>query len=208
MFPNWDPKFACSQQPGCSLARCPPTALARIRTRCGTRSLPADGGCGKWTRGRSWAPGGKLTGQRASFATPLELKIGPLQFFPDGMRRFCRKTHDRIVLDDVCDLQMNPPKAAAEFNACACACRACACRACACRACACRIHGPAASGVQLLPMPRWPRQTAGKYDCLVQFGSTLLHCASIDDAARTSGLLVNLHLHCRNSLKICFLPFG
>ena len=42
-----------SQQPGCSLARCPPTALARIRTRCGTRSLPADGGCGKWTRGRS-----------------------------------------------------------------------------------------------------------------------------------------------------------
>lgn len=29
---------------------------------------------------------------------------------------------------------------------------------------------------------------------MVQFGSTLLHCASIDDAARTSGLLVNLHL--------------
>ena len=44
------------------------------------------------------------------------------------------------------------------------------------------------------PGARWPRQTAGKYDCLVQFGSTLLHCASIDDAARTSGLLVNLHL--------------
>ena len=54
----------------------------------------------------------------------------------------------------------------------------------------------------------WARQTAGKYDCLVQFGSTVLHCASIGDAARTSGLLVNLHLHCRNSLKICFLPFG
>ena len=35
--------------------------------------------------------------------TPLELKIGVLEHFPDGMRSFSRKKHDGIVLDDCRD---------------------------------------------------------------------------------------------------------
>ena len=31
----------------------------------------------------------------------MELKLGKLDHFPDGMREFNRKTHDAIVLDDL-----------------------------------------------------------------------------------------------------------
>jgi hypothetical protein len=40
---------------------------------------------------------------KALFKAPLELKVGALDHFPDGMRGFCRKRHDGIVLDDVRD---------------------------------------------------------------------------------------------------------
>ena len=37
-------------------------------------------------------------------ANALELKIGPLLYFPDKLRAFDRKVHDGIILDDVRDL--------------------------------------------------------------------------------------------------------
>ena len=48
---------------------------------------------------------GKTEWAKSLFKKPLELKIGALQFFPDGLRRFCRNSHDGLVLDDVRDLQ-------------------------------------------------------------------------------------------------------
>ena len=48
---------------------------------------------------------GKTEWAKSLFQCPLELKIGCLTFFPDGMRRFQRGVHDGLVLDDVRDLQ-------------------------------------------------------------------------------------------------------
>lgn len=48
---------------------------------------------------------GKTEWAKSLFRSALELKIGSLEFFPDGMRRFSRQAHDGIVLDDVRDLQ-------------------------------------------------------------------------------------------------------
>ena len=39
------------------------------------------------------------------FKSPLELKVGSLDFFPDEMRSFSRKIHDAIILDDCRDLR-------------------------------------------------------------------------------------------------------
>ena len=39
------------------------------------------------------------------FKAPLELKVGNLQQFPDGMRAFSRKKHDAVILDDCRDLR-------------------------------------------------------------------------------------------------------
>ena len=47
---------------------------------------------------------GKTELAKSLFRMPLELKIGALMHFPNAMRRFCRRTHDGIVLDDVRDL--------------------------------------------------------------------------------------------------------
>jgi len=47
---------------------------------------------------------GKTEWAKSLFRCPLELKIGSLTHFPDGMREFNRKKHDGIVLDDVRDL--------------------------------------------------------------------------------------------------------
>ena len=40
---------------------------------------------------------------KALFKNPLELKVGSLEHFPDGMRMFSRKVHDAVVLDDCRD---------------------------------------------------------------------------------------------------------
>ena len=40
---------------------------------------------------------------KSLFQNPLELKVGTLEYFPDGMRRFTRGTHDALILDDVRD---------------------------------------------------------------------------------------------------------
>jgi hypothetical protein len=40
---------------------------------------------------------------KSLFKNPLELKVGVLQHFPDGMRAFQRKKHDAVILDDIRD---------------------------------------------------------------------------------------------------------
>ena len=40
---------------------------------------------------------------KSLFKAPLELKIGALEQFPEAMRKFSRKVHDAVVLDDVRD---------------------------------------------------------------------------------------------------------
>ena len=47
---------------------------------------------------------GKTEYANSLFRSPLELKVGPLLHFPDGLREFNRKIHDGIILDDVRDL--------------------------------------------------------------------------------------------------------
>ena len=47
------------------------------------------------TRKTEWA--------KSLFKAPLELKIGALDQLPEAMRRFSRKVHDALVLDDVRD---------------------------------------------------------------------------------------------------------
>ena len=47
---------------------------------------------------------GKTEFAKSLFRKPLELKVGPLGHFPDALRRFDRKVHDGIVLDDIRDL--------------------------------------------------------------------------------------------------------
>jgi len=47
---------------------------------------------------------GKTEWAKSLFKSPLELKVGTLEQFPEGMRAFSRKRHDGIILDDVRDL--------------------------------------------------------------------------------------------------------
>ena len=54
---------------------------------------------------RAVAAHSAINAPKSLFKKPLELKIGALQFFPDGLRRFCRNSNDGLVLDDVCDLK-------------------------------------------------------------------------------------------------------
>jgi len=46
---------------------------------------------------------GKTEWAKSLFARPLELKVGALEQFPDGMRAFARTRYDGIVLDDIRD---------------------------------------------------------------------------------------------------------
>ena len=46
---------------------------------------------------------GKTEWAKSLFKKPLLLQVGDLQHFPDGLRRFNRKVHDGIVLDDLRD---------------------------------------------------------------------------------------------------------
>jgi hypothetical protein len=52
--------------------------------------------------------GGSLSGKtewaKSLFKRPLEVKVGALDYFPDGMRAFDREIHDGVVLDDIRDL--------------------------------------------------------------------------------------------------------
>ena len=47
---------------------------------------------------------GKTEWAKSLFTCPLELKVGTLEHFPDAMRKFSRKKHDGVILDDVRDL--------------------------------------------------------------------------------------------------------
>ena len=46
---------------------------------------------------------GKTEWAKSLFKRPLVLAVGDLEHFPDGMRKFSRKHHDGIVLDDLRD---------------------------------------------------------------------------------------------------------
>jgi hypothetical protein len=46
---------------------------------------------------------GKTEWAKSLFKQPLVLQVGNLEHFPDGLRKFRRKLHDGIVLDDVRD---------------------------------------------------------------------------------------------------------
>ena len=46
---------------------------------------------------------GKTEYAKSLFKQPLVLQVGTLEHFPDGLRKFSRKFHDGIVLDDVRD---------------------------------------------------------------------------------------------------------
>ena len=70
---------------------------------------------------------GKTEWAKSLFASPLEIKIGSLTFFPDKLREFKRGVTDGLVLDDVRDLQF---------------------------------------------IVDHQERLQGKYDCLVEFGST------------------------------------
>ena len=48
---------------------------------------------------------GKTEWVKSLFKRPLELKVGCLEVFPEGMRASERETHDAIILDDVRDLK-------------------------------------------------------------------------------------------------------
>ena len=47
---------------------------------------------------------GKTEWAKTLFSNPLELKVGTLSHFPEGMHSFDRKRHDGMILDDVRDL--------------------------------------------------------------------------------------------------------
>ena len=47
---------------------------------------------------------GKTEWACSLFRKPLKVQVGPLGFFPDGLRALDRKVHDGLVLDDVRDL--------------------------------------------------------------------------------------------------------
>ena len=46
---------------------------------------------------------GKTEWAKSLFKQPLVLQVGTLERFPDGLRKFRRKFHDAIVLDDMRD---------------------------------------------------------------------------------------------------------
>ena len=46
---------------------------------------------------------GKTEWAKSLFKQPLVIQVGNLEHFPDGLRRFRRKVHDGIVLDDMRD---------------------------------------------------------------------------------------------------------
>ena len=46
---------------------------------------------------------GKTEWAKSLFKRPLVVTVGDLEHFPDGMRKFRRKHHDGIVLDDMRD---------------------------------------------------------------------------------------------------------
>ena len=48
---------------------------------------------------------GKTEWAKSLFKNALELKVGGLEHFPDGMRAFTRGVHDALILDDVRDLK-------------------------------------------------------------------------------------------------------
>ena len=48
---------------------------------------------------------GKTEWASSLFKNPLEVKVGTLTHFPEGMRRFRKSVYDGVVLDDVRDLQ-------------------------------------------------------------------------------------------------------
>jgi hypothetical protein len=48
---------------------------------------------------------GKTEWANSLFKRPLELKVGTLPHFPEGMRRFCKSQFDGVVLDDVRDMK-------------------------------------------------------------------------------------------------------
>lgn len=48
---------------------------------------------------------GKTEWASSLFQKPLEIQVGSLTHFPEGMRQFQRGVHDGIILDDVRDLQ-------------------------------------------------------------------------------------------------------
>jgi len=54
-------------------------------------------------RGKSFT--GKTEWVKSLFRNCLELKVGNLTHFPEGMRAFSRSKHDGLVLDDVRDMQ-------------------------------------------------------------------------------------------------------
>ena len=63
---------------------------------------------------------GKTESAKSLFKSPLELKVGKLQHFPDSMRLFDRKVHDAIILDDVRDLNFlvqNQEKIQSKYDA-------------------------------------------------------------------------------------------
>ena len=62
---------------------------------------------------------GKTEFAHSLFQNALELKIGPLLYFPDKLRSFDRKLHDGIILDDVRDLSFlteNQDKIQGKYN--------------------------------------------------------------------------------------------
>ena len=46
---------------------------------------------------------GKTEWAKSLFKQPLTVQVGDLEHFPDGLRKFSRKIHDGIVLDDMRD---------------------------------------------------------------------------------------------------------
>ena len=46
---------------------------------------------------------GKTEWAKSLFKNPLVVQVGELEHFPDGLRKFNRKAHDGIVLDDMRD---------------------------------------------------------------------------------------------------------
>ena len=48
---------------------------------------------------------GKTEWAKSLFQRPLEVKVGTLEHFPEGMRAFDREVHDAVILDDVRDLK-------------------------------------------------------------------------------------------------------
>jgi len=95
--------------------------IDRVRANCLNRTFPTVPAADRWLAGfdeeKDRYPfllvvgpsrSGKTEWAKALFKAAgrsfLELKIGPLEQFPEGMRQFSRKRHAAIILDDVRDL--------------------------------------------------------------------------------------------------------